>query len=88
MALVRVYDFPDGTLEQYDQVMERFNNQIAPGNYLHAAGAVNGGFRAIDVYESRDAADQIAGMVAAAAGEVGLTPPSVSEFETHNMLRA
>ncbi len=88
MAIVRVYDFPSGTLEQYDQVMERFDNQIAPGNLLHAAGTLNGGFRAIDVFDSRDVADQVAGIVAEAAGAAGLAVPTISEFETHNLLRA
>ena len=87
MAIVRVYDFPAGTLAQYDQVMERFGNQIAPGNFLHAAGQLGEGLRAIDVFESREAADQVAAMVAAAAAAAGLGEPSVSEFETHNLLR-
>ena len=86
MAIVRLYDFPSGTLAQYDQVMERFNNQIAPGNCLHAAGQVDGGFRAVDVFESREAADQVAAMIADAATAVGLGEPNVSEFETHNLL--
>ncbi len=88
MAIVRVYDFDSGTLEQYDHVMERLDNQIAPGNLLHAAGALNGGFRAIDVFESREVADEVAGLVAEAAGAAGLTAPTVSEFETHNLLVA
>jgi hypothetical protein len=88
MAIVRVYDFPAGTLEQYDQVMARFDNQIAPGNLLHAAGATDHGFRALDVYESREAADQISELVADAAAGAGLQAPIVSEFETHNLLRA
>jgi hypothetical protein len=69
-------------------VMDRFGNQIAPGNLLHTAGALNGGFRAIDVFESREVADSVAAMVAEAAGAAGLASPTVSEFETHNLLRA
>jgi hypothetical protein len=88
MALVRIYDFPEGTLEQYDRLMSRFEGALAPGNLLHACGAFAGGFRALDVFESREAADLLAAPVADAAQGVGLAPPEVSEFETHNLLRA
>jgi hypothetical protein len=63
-----------------------------------------GGFRAIDVLESRDVADHVAGMVAEATGaagendglrwplrdrsQAGLAAPTISEFETHNLLLA
>lgn len=79
MAIVRVYDFSDGTLVQYAQVMKQFDNQLAPGNLLHAAGAYNDGFRAIDVFESRDVADNVAPVVAEAAQQAGLAPPEVWE---------
>ena len=88
MAIVRVYDFSGGTLAQYDQVMEQFGNELAPGNLLHAAGAFGGGFRAVDVFASREVAESVAPMVAQAAQQVGLAPPDVWEFETHNLLRA
>jgi len=88
MAIVRVYDFPSGTLAQYDQVMKEFDNQLAPGNLVHAAGAFGDGFRAVDVFESREVAENVAGMVAQAAQRVGLAAPEVWEFETHNLLRA
>lgn len=88
MAIVRVYDFADGTLAQYDQVMEQFGNELAPGNLLHAAGAVDGGFRAVDVFESREVADRVGPIVAEAAEKAGLVPPDIWEFETHNLLRA
>src|SRR5438445_790497 len=67
MAIVRVYDFPSATLAQYDQVMAKFDNQLAPGNLLHAAGAFGQGFRAIDVFESREAAESVAAMIAGAS---------------------
>ena len=55
MALVRIYDFAEGTLEQYDRLMSRFEGALAPGNLLHASGAFASGFRALDVFESRGA---------------------------------
>ena len=88
MAIVRIYEFPGGTLEQYDQVMEEFGNQLAPGNLLHAAGSSDEGFRALDVFESREAADQVGEMIAQAAQRAGLAAPAITEFETHNLLRA
>jgi len=75
MAIVRVYDFPGGTLEQYDNVMDGFEEQfgyrLAPGNFLHAAGSFGGGFRAVDVFESREVADQVAQQVGQLAGAAG-----------------
>jgi hypothetical protein len=68
--------------------MARFGNALAPGNMLHAAGSFNDGFRALDVFESREAADRVASEVSEAAEAVGLPPPTVAEFETHNLLRS
>jgi hypothetical protein len=63
-----------------------------------------GGFSAIDVLECRDVVDHVAGMVAEAPGaagehdglrlprrdrsQAGLAAPTISEFETHNLLLA
>jgi len=92
VAIVRVYDFPEGTLEQYDNVMDGFEAQfgyrLAPGNVLHAAGSFGGGFRAVDVFESREVADRVLQQVGQLAGSAGLGVPTISEFETHNLLRA
>ena len=36
MALVRTYDFAEGTPGQYDRLMSRFEAALAPGNLLRA----------------------------------------------------
>src|SRR5262249_38853341 len=88
MAIVRIYEFPGGTLEQYDAVMAQFDNQLAPGNLLHAAGTGEGpGFRAVDVFDSAEAAAGVEAALGEAAASVGLERPQVSASETHNLLR-
>ena len=43
--------------------------------------------RAVDVYESRDAADHlVADSIGPIAGEPGLPAPKISELEVHNYL--
>ena len=46
------------------------------------------GHSEIDVFESREVADRVAETLGQAAAVVGLAPPDVSEFETHNLLHA
>ena len=67
---------------------DQFGYRLAPGNLLHAAGSTADGFRALDVFESREVADRVAQQVAQLAGAAGLGMPTISEFETHNLLRA
>jgi hypothetical protein len=44
--------------------------------------------RAVDVYESRDAADKLVGdAIGPLVGELGLPMPDISEYEVHNLLR-
>jgi hypothetical protein len=42
--------------------------------------------RAVDVYESREAADALAGQIGPIAGELGLAMPEISEYEVHDYL--
>ena len=84
MAVALVLDFPGGTQEQYNQVVERMQlgGRMAPGGRVHVAGSHAGGWRVIDVWESfakfehfRDT--QIIPHVQA----VGLAAPQVHLFE-------
>lgn len=59
----------------------------APGVLFHVAGPTREGFRAIDVYDSLEAADRLAAdSVMPIAMELGLTPPDVTQFDVHNTL--
>jgi hypothetical protein len=44
--------------------------------------------RAVDVYESREAADKLVGeTIGPLVGELGLPMPDINEYEVHNVLR-
>src|ERR1700759_956381 len=56
MAVAVVLDFPGGTMDQYDQVVERMHldGRMAPGGLLHVAGSYGGGLRVIDVWDDSE----------------------------------
>ncbi len=84
MAVALVLDFPGGTQEQYNEVVERMQlgGRMAPGGQIHVAGRHAGGWRVIDVWESiqqfeRFRDEQIIPHVQA----VGLAAPQVRVVE-------
>jgi len=56
MAVAFVLDFPGGTMEQYNQVVERMHldGRMAPGGLMHVAGTYADGLRVIDVWENAE----------------------------------
>jgi hypothetical protein len=59
----------------------------APGVLFHWAAATDDGVRAVDVYESREAADRLVqDTIGPIAGGLGLPLPDITEFEVHNLL--
>jgi hypothetical protein len=62
MAIAMVFDTPGGTQEQYDQIAAQLRQRgvrlPVAGQLLHLAGPVDGGWRTVDVWESREAADR------------------------------
>ncbi len=90
MAIARVFDGPGWTPEQYDALIEgmALGGHAAPGVLFHWAARTEGGMRAVDVYESRAAADQlVAERVGPAAAALGLPLPQITEYEVHATLR-
>lgn len=94
MAIARVFDGPGWTLSQYDDLMTQLVDRLgldpghaANGVLFHWAAATDDGLRAVDVYESRDAADRLVsdGIGPVTAG-MGLPAPTITEFEVHNYL--
>ena len=92
MAVARIFDGKGWTPEQYDELLGRLldglgrGRQPAPGVLFHWAAATEDGMRAVDVYESREAADTLAGQIGPIAGELGLAMPEITEFEVHDYL--
>lgn len=89
MAIARVFDGEGWTSQQYDTLIERMNlgGRSAPGVLFHWAAATGGGMRAVDVYESREAADRLAQeQIGPLVQDLGLSMPEISEFEVHAIL--
>lgn len=89
MAIARIFDGKGWTPKQYDELLARMSlgGRSAPGVLFHWAAATPGGMRAVDVYESREAADRLVQeRVGPAAAELGLSLPEISEYEIHVIL--
>lgn len=94
MAIARVFDGKGWTSGQYDELIKRLVDRLglepgrsAPGVVFHWAAATDDGMRAVDVYESREAADVLVGeSIGPIAGEMGLPLPEITEYEIHNLL--
>jgi quinol monooxygenase YgiN len=58
MAIAMLAEIPGLTHEQYESVVKTVNETGTPaGALLHAGGPVEGGYRVIEVWQSREAAD-------------------------------
>ncbi|HEY8082771.1 MAG TPA: hypothetical protein VIE64_04330 [Solirubrobacterales bacterium] len=94
MAIGVVLEFPGGTLEQYDQVVEKMGFEPggvgAPGGLFHWVTEVDGGIRVTDVWETREAFDAFAEeKIGPITAEVGIPgPPKITYYEVHNHLFA
>lgn len=87
--IAREFDGPGWTLDQYDDLIAAMDlaGRSAPGVLFHWAASTDAGVHAVDVYETREAADTLAAdTIGPIAGRLGLTPPTVTEFEVHNAL--
>jgi len=94
MAIARMFDGKGWTTEQYDELTAALVARLglapgrsAPGVLFHWAAATDEGMRAVDVYESREAADRLVQeAIGPIAAELGLPLPDIAEFEVHNIL--
>ena len=83
MAIGLLFELPGMTREQYDGMIEQsgLGDRLPEGQLVHVAGPIEGGWRVIDVWESREAYDAFARDVLAPM--MGGDPPPSSEFEVH-----
>lgn len=89
MAIAREFNGAGWTPEQYDALIERMDlgGHSAPGVLYHWAAATADGMHAVDVYESREAADSLAQeKIGPIAADLGLPAPEVREYEVHAVL--
>lgn len=89
MAIAREFDGTGWTTEQYDTLIDRMGlgGRTAPGVLYHWAASTPQGMHAVDVYESREAADALVQQkIGPLAQELGLPIPRISEYEVHAIL--
>ncbi len=84
MAIAVQLDFYEGTLEQYDQVIEKMGFQPGgpggPGGLFHWVTKTDSGIRVVDVWESREAFERFtAERLIPALAAVGGPPPARQE---------
>jgi len=94
MAIARVFDANGWTSQQYVKLIAGLNERMnlgghsAPGVLYHWAAPTPEGMRAVDVYENRQAADRLAQEhIGPLVQELGLSMPTISEFEIHSILQ-
>ena len=89
MPVAFMLDFPDGSLRQYDLVMEKMQlgGELPPGALFHVvAERPGGGIRAFDVWESDAAFQQFAdAKIRPLTAEAGLLPPEILRVEIENI---
>ncbi|MEA2251928.1 MAG: hypothetical protein QOG70_2170 [Solirubrobacteraceae bacterium] len=94
MPVAVVLDFPGGTLEQYDKVIELMGftpgGAGAPGGLFHWVTATDDGIRVTDVWESREQFEKFAEEeIGPRTQEAGIpAPPQVRFHDVHNHLSA
>ncbi len=84
MTVGLVLDFAGATREQYEQLRDRMQvgEHMPAGGQVHVAGRHAGGWRVIDVWDSREAFEQFRdSQIVPNAGAVGLAPPQMEMLE-------
>lgn len=91
MAIGILIEIPGGTQRQYDQVMQKLQlgGKPAPGGLYHVAGPMDGGWRVVDVWESKEAFDAFfQAKLQQALKEAGVPPFQPKVFPVHNSIAA
>ena len=87
MAVALMFENPSVTKEKYDKVRERVGEGPVEGRLVHIAGeGPNGGWRVIEVWESREAAQKFASeKLQPVFEEVGIERPPPQAWEVHRL---
>ncbi|MGZ4168828.1 MAG: hypothetical protein ACXVRW_11250 [Solirubrobacteraceae bacterium] len=94
MAVAVVMEFEGGTLDQYDEVVDRMGfaheGAGAQGGLFHWVTKTDTGIRVTDVWETREQFDEFAtDQIGPITRDVGIPQsPEVSFHEVHNYLTA
>jgi len=88
MPVAFIMDFPGGTLDQYDAVLEKMQlgGRLPEGALFHAAGVDDNGLRVCDVWESEAIFRRFAeGTIIPTVAQVGLPMPETRSFEANQV---
>ncbi|HEY8701828.1 MAG TPA: hypothetical protein VIM08_12855 [Arthrobacter sp.] len=93
MAIAVIMDFTEGTLEDYDKVVQRLGlapgGPGAPGGLFHWVSGTDGGARIVDVWRTREQADAFyQEKLGPVTAELGIAQPEISYFDVHNFQTA
>ena len=83
MAVGLILDFNGGTLDQYDQILERMDlgGKVPPGAIFHWVAATDDGIRVVDVWQDRATFDKFAEeKIGPFSAEVGAPQPEITEY--------
>ena len=81
--ICRIYDVDGATLEQYDEVDQKFP-ELPDGGRCHIAGMLDGRLQVIEVWDSREQLEAFEEKLGPAMQEANVPNPKVTEFEVHN----
>jgi hypothetical protein len=90
MAVAFIADFPGGTIEDYEAVLEKMGleGRLPAGAMYHAAGVDDAGLRVCDVWEPAEALHAFAEtQIGPLTAERGMAEPIVRTFEVHQVRR-
>ena len=78
MALAILAEIPDLTRDQYESVVKKVNESGSPaGALFHAGGPIEGGYRVVEVWETREAADTFYSSALLADAAAASPPPNI-----------
>ena len=93
--ICRIYDVQGAKLEHYDAVSERVGTDKPEGARVHIAGATDGGFMVIEVWDSVEDVNRymeqgvgkepLGQAIQAVMQGTGLPEPKITEFEVHTL---
>jgi hypothetical protein len=90
MAIAVILDFDGGTLEQYDQVIQKMGltgSEAAPGGISHWVAKTDTGIRVVDSWKDRETFDRFAQeQIVPYTQEVGLGQPRMEFYDVHNTM--
>jgi hypothetical protein len=90
MAVAVMLEFPVGTVEQYDAVIDemQLGGKPAPHGIFHVAGPMEGGgMRIMDVWDSQKAFEDFAqNKIGPITQKHGIGAPKVTVWPVHNTL--